>query len=145
MLHRGDAALAEDAAQEAFIRAWRRLDSYRPVAPIRNWLYRIAINAARDSLRREHKTVDIEELPLPASGLDPAAAMIHSQRIHRVRQAIRALPVGSREVLILREYEDLSYRDIARVLDIPIGTVMSRLHTARQSLRENLAEFLETQ
>ena len=139
----GDAHVAEDAAQEAFIRAWQHLPSYRPRSPFRNWVYRIATNAAVDVLRREKETVDIDTLPLVASNEGPEAAMEGHERNERVQQAVLALPPASRAVLVLREYEGLSYREIAETLDIPIGTVMSRLNYARNRLRESLAPYLE--
>ena len=139
----GDIHLAEDAAQEAFIRAWMHLPKYRPEAPFRSWLYRIAINAALDVLRRERKTVDIDEIPLMTSKDGPEATMVQAEREEQIRQAVMALPDASRSVLVLREYEGLSYREIADVLGIPIGTVMSRLNYARNRLRAVLAPYLE--
>ncbi len=149
----GDAQLAEDAAQEAFIRAWQHLPNFRPRPPatykgkqsdsFRNWLYRIATNAARDVLRRERDTVDVDDLPLAASGAGPAEMVEGAERGECVRQAVLALPPASREVMVLREYEGLSYREIADTLDIPIGTVMSRLNYARKRLRELLVPYLE--
>jgi RNA polymerase sigma-70 factor (ECF subfamily) len=139
----GDANLAEDAAQEAFIRAWQHLPGYRPRSPFRNWVYRIATNVALDSLRRERETVDIDALSLATSGEGPEATLEGKERGERVRQAVLALPSASRAVLILREYEGLSYQEIADTLDIPMGTVMSRLNYARNRLRESLAPYLE--
>jgi RNA polymerase sigma-70 factor (ECF subfamily) len=139
----GNIHLAEDAAQEAFIRAWQHLPSYRPRSPFRNWVYRIAINVARDALRRERETVDISELALPSPDADPGTRVERAERADRVRRAVLALPSASREVLILREYEGLSYREIADTLSIPLGTVMSRLNYARSRLRETLADCLE--
>ena len=139
----GDVNLAEDAAQEAFIRAWQRLSTYRPRSPFRNWVYRIATNAAVDALRRERETVDIDALSLPTPYEGPETALVGEERDERVRQAVLALPPASRAVLVLREYEDLSYREIANTLGIPIGTVMSRLNYARNRLREALAPYLE--
>jgi RNA polymerase sigma-70 factor, ECF subfamily len=139
----GDGHLAEDAAQEAFIRAWKHLPKYRPYAPFRNWLYRIATNVARDVLRRERETVDVEQLPLATSRAGPETSLVRAQRGERVRAAVLALPEASREALVLREYEGLSYREIADTLDIPIGTVMSRLNYARKRLGEMLAPYLE--
>jgi len=139
----GDANLAEDAAQEAFIRAWQHLPSYRPRSPFRNWVYRIATNVALDMLRRERETVDIDALSLATSDAGPEATVEGEERGERVRQAVLALPPASRAVLVLREYEGLSYREIADTLDIPIGTVMSRLNYARNRLRESLAPYLE--
>ena len=139
----GDAGLAEDAAQEAFIRAWQHLASYQPRSPFRNWVYRIAANVALDVLRREKETVDVDAVPVAAPGPGPEAALIEKERAERVRQAVLALPPASRAVLVLREYEGLSYQEIADTLDIPVGTVMSRLSYARNRIRESLASYLE--
>jgi RNA polymerase sigma-70 factor (ECF subfamily) len=139
----GDAQLAEDAAQEAFIRAWRHLPGYRPDSPLRNWLYRIATNVALDMLRREKQTVSVHDLPLAAPGATPEGLLVHQEQSEAVRQAVLALPPASRAVLVLREYEGLSYREIAETVDIPLGTVMSRLYYARKLLRESLAAYLE--
>ena len=139
----GDADLAEDAAQEAFIRAWQHLPRYRPQSPFRSWLYRIAVNAAYDALRREHDAVDPETVVIVSPEAGPAALVERREREERVRQAVRALPPASREVIVLREYEGLSYREIADALDIPVGTVMSRLNYARRWLRQALSGALE--
>jgi RNA polymerase sigma-70 factor (ECF subfamily) len=139
----GDANLAEDAAQEAFIRAWQHLPSYQPRSPLRNWVYRIATNVALDMLRRERETVDIDALSLATSNKGPEAMVEGKERGEHVRQAVLALPPASRVVLVLREYEGLSYQEIADTLGIPIGTVMSRLNYARNRLRESLAPYLE--
>ena len=139
----GNANLAEDAAQETFIRAWTNLSRYRPRSPFRNWVYRIATNAALDMMRREHETVDFETLALPNPGDGPETVLLAEEREERVRKAVLALPEASRVVLVLREYEGLSYRDIADALRIPIGTVMSRLNYARNRLRQLLALELE--
>jgi RNA polymerase sigma-70 factor (ECF subfamily) len=139
----GDAQLAEDAAQDAFIRTWQHLPSYRPRSPFRNWVYRIATNAALDALRRERETIDVDEIALATPDDGPERAMEGKERGERVRQAVLELPQASRAVLVLREYEGLSYREIAETLDIPIGTVMSRLNYARNRLRKLLAPYLE--
>jgi len=139
----GDANLAEDAAQEAFIRAWKHLPSYRPRSPFRNWVYRIANNAALDVLRRQRETVDVDALPLANSGASPEATVEKEERAARVRQAVLDLPDASRAVLVLREYGGLSYKEIADTLSIPIGTVMSRLNYARNRLRDLLSPCLE--
>ena len=141
----GDAGLAEDAAQEAFVRAWQRIDRYEPRAPFRNWLYRIASNAAVDALRRQRETVDINGLQLASPGAGPEESAESAEREDMVRRAVLALPPASRAVLVLREYEQLTYREIADALSIPMGTVMSRLNYARSHLREALAPYLEQQ
>ena len=144
----GDPELAEEAAQEAFLRAWQRLDSYKPQHPFRAWVYRIAINAALDALRAEKPTTGletVEEHGLPAQGMsaNPEKAVEQRQRAERVQQAIDGLTPASRSVLVLREYGGLSYTEIADTLSIPIGTVMSRLNSARGQLRQSLAGLLE--
>ena len=139
----GDADLAEDAAQEAFIRAWQHLPRYQPRSPFRNWLYRIATNVALDALRRERDTADIEAVPLAAAHSNPEAVAERNKRADQVRRAVLALSPASRAVLVLREYEGLSYKEIADTLDIPLGTVMSRLNYARATLRDMLRVYLE--
>lgn len=147
----GDAALAEDAAQECFIRAWSHLHQFRgpPEAQnaFRNWLYRIATNCALNLLRQDHRGSVVEvqaaELPLADPRQGPEGRVEESERAQVVQQAVLALPEASRVVLILREYEGLSYREIAQALDIPVGTVMSRLNYARGQLRERLARYME--
>ena len=139
----GDENLAQDAAQEAFIRAWQNLPRYRPRSAFRNWLYRIATNVALDALRRERETIDVDALSLSTSDAGPEATVEGKERGECVRQMVLALPPASRAVLVLREYEGLSYREIADTLDIPIGTVMSRLNYARNRLRKSLVPYLE--
>jgi len=141
----GDAQLAEDAAQEAFIRAWQKLPSYQPRSPFRNWLYRIATNVALDTLRRERETVDVDKVQLRARTVGPEDSLDKLEREEFVRNAVLALPAASRAVLVLREYEGLSYRQIAETLGIPIGTVMSRLNYARTHLAATLAPLVENQ
>jgi RNA polymerase sigma-70 factor (ECF subfamily) len=136
----GEAQVAEDAAQEAFIRAWLKLSAFQKQASFRNWLYRIAINAALDVLRRKSAAhIDDEETALlvdPAPG--PEASLLAKEQVERVQNAIQALPEAARAVVVLREYGGLSYQEISGVLDIPIGTVMSRLNYAREKLRKTL-------
>jgi RNA polymerase sigma-70 factor (ECF subfamily) len=143
----GDAQLAEDAAQETFVRAWLHLASYRPQASLRNWLYRIALNAATDMLRKERRVLlgTLENLDLPDSGPGPEAQFFQEERAAAIRKAVLSLPAACRAVLVLREYEGLSYQEIAETLDIPVGTVMSRLNYARKLLRNTLEQKLMVQ
>jgi RNA polymerase sigma-70 factor (ECF subfamily) len=136
----GDAQLAEDAAQETFIRAWQNLSFYRPQASLRNWLYRIAVNTATDMLRREKRILpdDIEDLHLTDGQPGPELQVLQQERITLVQKEILSLPDASRAILVLREYEGFSYQEISSTLDIPIGTVMSRLNYARNLLKEKL-------
>jgi RNA polymerase sigma-70 factor (ECF subfamily) len=134
-----DAQLAEDATQEAFIRAWMNLPAYRPTAPLRSWLLRIAINASLDMQRRQKKVVDEAMMDeLPEHSASPEAELVRKETAAQVSRAIASLPEAARSVLVLREYGGLSYQEIAGVLDIPVGTVMSRLNYARSHLRERL-------
>ena len=144
----GDVQLAEDAAQEAFLRAWLKLSTFQPRSPFRNWLYRIAINAALDALRHKpEETIEDEEtITLTDPAPNPETAFIEKERAEALQQAVRALPEAARSVLVLREYGELSYQEIAGVLEIPVGTVMSRLNYARNRLRETLHQVrLETE
>jgi len=140
----GDVQIAEDAGQETFIQAWLYLSSYRPQTSLRNWLYRIAVNAATDILRKEKRVLpeDIENMPLTDSHPGPEAILSQTERTALIQKAILSLPDASRAVLVLREYEEMSYHEIADTLDIPIGTVMSRLNYARKILKEKLEQTL---
>ena len=136
----GDVQLAEDAAQETFIRAWQNLSSYRPQTSLRNWLYRIAVNAGTDMLRKEKRIVPdaIEDLHLSDGQPGLESLLLQQERTVSVQKAILSLPDASRAVLVLREYEGLSYQEISSTLDIPLGSVMSRLSYARSLLKAKL-------
>ena len=138
----GDANLAEDAAQETFIRAWQHLPRYLPRSPFRNWLYRIATNVARDVLRRERETVDVDSISLVAHNDGPEAAMEGQERGERVRAAVLALPPASRAVLVLREYEGLSYREIADIEGCSVDAVKQRVRRGMTYLRKALKGLL---
>jgi len=139
----GDAALAEDAAQDAFLRAWQHLGRYNPRFAFRGWVYRIALNLALDALRRERPTTDLDAEPLVSGAEGPEALLERKQQAEQVQRAVLNLPPASRAVLVLREYEGLSYHEIAEALDIPMGTVMSRLNYARGQLRQALSRHAE--
>ena len=143
----GDARIAEDAAQETFIQAWLHLSSYRPQTSLLSWLYRIAVNAATDMLRKDKRILPnaLEDLPLQDPQLGPEALFFREERTALVKKAILALPEASRVVLVLREYEEMSYHEIANTLNIPMGTVMSRLNYARKILKDKLEQKLFVQ
>jgi RNA polymerase sigma-70 factor (ECF subfamily) len=138
----GDAALAEDIAQDTFVRVWDRLSDYRPEGNFKAWVVRIATNLTIDAMRKRRPVVDIEAVPLVAPEQGPEAAAVSSERAAAVRAALMRLPVQSRTVLVLREYQALSYQEIAGVLDVPIGTVKSRLNDARRRLKTELASYM---
>ena len=137
-----DAELAEDIAQETFIRVWDKLSTFRPEGNLKGWLCRIAANLTIDALRRQKPTVDIAKIVAAASDEGPEAAVVRREQAAAVRAAMMRLPLHSRAILVLREYEALSYKEIADVLDIPLGTVKSRLSDARRRLQEELTGYL---
>jgi len=143
----GDLPLAEDAAQEAFLQAWLHLEAFQPGSSLRNWLYRIAVNAALDTLRRgrERSSGALDALPAADPQPGPEGEAIRAEQARRVQRAILDLPETSRSALVLREYGGLSYQEIAAALDVPVGTVMSRLNHARGQLRELLSTELEAE
>lgn len=139
-----DPVAAEDIVQEAMLRALTYFSSFKGVNP-RAWLLQIVRNTAYKSraLDRGAQLVPIAAEPEPgavsaddlvAAGDDPETALIRDRSQRQVRDLIAALPVELREPLVLRELEELSYKEIAEVTGVPIGTVMSRLWRARQSL-----------
>ncbi|MCC7358028.1 MAG: sigma-70 family RNA polymerase sigma factor [Anaerolineales bacterium] len=137
----GDRLLAEDLAQEVFLRVLRGIGRYRPERPFKPWLYAVAVNAARDHYKRA-ETRRTEALPpdFDAPGEpSPLHALTAAETWAQVAAAVQALPAPQREVLLLRYTEDLSLAEIAAVLAIPVGTVKSRLSVALGRLRARLA------
>ena len=138
-----DAAAAEDVVQEAMLRALSYFAGFRGGNP-RGWLLRSVRNAAYDWLRpgRERGFVPLDDAAaaeLPAPGDTPETALLGKSERCRVHRLIAALPDELREVLVLRELEELSYKEIADIAEIPIGTVMSRLWRARRLLADAAA------
>ncbi len=142
-------AISEELFQETFLRALRGLDGFDaqdPAANFRAWLYRIALHLARDEHRRQELRASSTpsrafDLPIEAEGpADPEGAASLAQQRARVRQAVAALPALAREVVLLHQYQGFSYQEIAEVLEVPLGTVKSRMHSALQSLRRALVE-----
>ncbi len=135
-----DPVLAQDLAQEAMLRALRYFHAFRG-EEARPWLLRIVRNTWSDLRQRRggaDQTLDeIEDRP--ADGPDPEQNALVSDRRRHIASALAALPADAREILVLREIEDLSYKHIASVLDLPVGTVMSRLARAREKLAAELA------
>ena len=137
----GDAALAEDAAQEAFLAAWRGLPRFRGDSRFSTWLYRLTTNAAIDWLRREkrHRGMDdVTELELPDDGPGPQDQAEQAEAQQTVRRALSRLSEEHRQVLLLRYMQELDYAEIAAALEISEGTVKSRISRAKMRLRELL-------
>jgi RNA polymerase sigma-70 factor (ECF subfamily) len=141
----GDRPLAEDLAQESFLRLLRHIQQFEPSRPFKPWLYAIAVNAARDHFksadaRRTESLADDFDAPDPSSPADTALA---AEQWQQVADAVRALPLHQREVVLLRYADDLPLSQIAEVLNIPVGTVKSRLSLALGRLRAMLAPASE--
>lgn len=139
---------AEDVAQEAFVQAYVKLRSFAGGSSFYTWLYRIAVNAAisRKRRRREQVSVDSQREQL---GLEPQddgeradERMLREERAVMVQRALGQLSDEHRTILVLREIDDYDYDEIARILELPVGTVRSRLHRARLQLKEQLDSIL---
>lgn len=130
---------ADDLVQETFLRAWNAIDRFDPDRPLLPWLRRIATNWALnriDSSRRrgEEELTDV----VPSSAPSAEDELERTRLNERVRSALQQLPEDQRMILVLRAVDGLSYREIADTLDVPIGTVMSRLARARESMRKRV-------
>lgn len=138
---------AMDVTQDAMLRFFSTLKSFDATRRVQPWLFTIVRNQVRDLWRqRQRRPADAagesDALVGQLAGPQPSPeADLHRRELKkRVWRALAALPPEKREIIVLRDFHDLSYRDIAQVLDIPIGTVMSRLHGARRQLRARLEE-----
>jgi RNA polymerase sigma-70 factor (ECF subfamily) len=141
---------AEDLVQETYLKALRGFASFTPGTNLRAWMFRILRNtflSSRSTLDRR-MTVEIDsedDVPAPpASSTSPESLLIERSQQSAVRKAIEQLPVTFREVLLLCDVEDASYREISEILSIPIGTVMSRLARARKAVRESVLSVPQT-
>jgi RNA polymerase sigma-70 factor (ECF subfamily) len=149
-----DRTEVEDVAQEAFIRAYRALHGFRGDSAFYTWLYRIAVNTAKnylESLGRRPPGADVEvdgAEQLPAGeqlreSATPERQLLTDEIAATVRQALTALPEDLRTAITLRELEGLSYEEIAEAMDCPIGTVRSRIFRAREAIDRELKPLLE--
>lgn len=135
---------AEEVTQTAFLKAWQGLRTFQGKAAFSTWLYRLTANAAVDLLRRRREpalSLDDPDLPhIPDQAPSPEELSMAAERRRLLWQAIDQLPESHRLPLVLRELEGLSYREIARALDLEEGTVKSRLARGRLMLRQQLLE-----
>lgn len=137
----GNAYDADEAAQEAFVAAWRALPNFRGDAKFSTWLYRLTTNAAIDVMRREkrHQTVgDGEMVDLADDADSPQETVERTEQQEAVQKALGTLSEEYREVLLLRYMEELDYAEIAEVLQLPSGTVKSRINRAKAALKAAL-------
>jgi len=141
----GDREASSDCGQEAMIRIWRALDSYRGDCAFESWIYRIAANCCMDWLRKKKRDRSVSMEPMRDQGFDPAdtspgteAQVIAKDERRRLREAIALLPEDQREALVLTQLERVSYEEAARMLDVSEGTVKSRVNRAKARLKEIL-------
>lgn len=139
----GNRALAEDLVQEAFLRVLKAIGNYHATQPFKPWLYAIAVNLTRDHFkradtRRSNLVGDevLAEIVSDAEALD--AGLLAGEEAQAVAAAIADLPPHQREALLLRYYQDLSLTEIALALNVPVGTVKSRLHLGLKRLKAQL-------
>jgi RNA polymerase sigma factor (sigma-70 family) len=131
---------AEDLVQETYLKAWRSFASFQPGTNFRAWIFRILRNTflgSRSKLEWRMTTAMESEEDLPAIPATPESLLIARFDMDAVQRAIEQLPVIFREVIVLCDVEEASYREIAEILSIPVGTVMSRLARARKMVRES--------
>jgi len=149
-----DQAEAEDIAQEAFIKAYRALPSFRGESAFYTWLYRIAINTAKNSLMSGRKRLVDYDLDLQdpddytgqvllKHGDTPERMLLTDEIRQTVQEAMRSLPDDLREAIMLRELDGLSYEEIAEVMECPVGTVRSRIFRAREAIDSKLRPLLD--
>ncbi|NLI98386.1 sigma-70 family RNA polymerase sigma factor [bacterium] len=133
---------ADDLAQETFIRAFKAIERFDVNYPFSPWIYRIAINLTLNHLKKKKLKIADVDLEFQSSGETPETTALKDETRKKVHKAIASLPLKLRQVLVLRVYEDWSYTRISEVLEIPVGTVMSRLSRAREMLKGELGALL---
>jgi RNA polymerase sigma-70 factor, ECF subfamily len=133
---------AHDAAQEAFLKCWRARASLPDVQNVRAWVFRVAMNTARDSQRsawsRRVRTTALEDLSLVAQEIAPADAMEDREALDRLRRAIADLRPEEKEVFLLRQNGELTYEQIAEIRQAPVGTVKTQMRAALMKLKKVL-------
>ncbi len=145
---------AQDVVQESFISAYQSLGTFKGDSLLFTWLYRIAMNAAISLKRKKKATVSLDtgskhDLVIDpvdqSAGSEPGAALEREEEDAQLQAALNRLSLEHRSVIVLKDIEDMKYEEIAAVLEVPIGTIRSRLHRARLELRELLEKSDEGQ
>ena len=148
----GDAADAEDIAQQVFIRVWKSAARYHPTAKFTTWLFKITRNLVFNELRRrkrhpaaalEHEQEEHHFQAADHAALSPDASLLDAELQTAIQLAIDALPETQRMAIVLRRYEDMPYEDIGEVLGLSVPAVKSVLFRARAELKEKLRKYLE--
>lgn len=138
---------ARDAAQEAFIAAYRNLPNFRGDAKVSSWLHRIAVNQCLTTKRRQKSRAEDflddedgsqDRVFVASPLLSPARKTEQSERMNLVRQAVGALPTDLRQVIVMKEFEEMTFQEISETLELPLSTVKSRLYTALKQLKMKL-------
>lgn len=136
---------AADAVQDAFVQAFVKLESFRGASQFYTWLYRIAMNAALSRRRRRRPSASLD-LAKETAGEEPTTiaagpedVVLSHERVEHVQAALAALGDEHRQILVLREIDGCAYEEIAEILELPVGTVRSRLFRARVQLKEQLS------
>ena len=142
----GDYDEAAEVSQEVFLSAYRAIGQFRGDANFSTWLYRIALNHTstrrKTLIRRQQRNVAIEDTePVRDLQPGPAETMEKKEIRERVQRALNSLEPDDATVILLRDLQDIPYEEVARLLEIPVGTVKSRLHRARQALKSQLASY----
>jgi len=136
----GDRALAEDLVQETFLRLLSKIDSYRYPRPLKPWLYAIAVNIARDHYKQaefRHTDSMPTQFEISVAGT-PETELVTNEETQQVATAMNNLPLLQREVILLRYFHELSLDEISQILQVPVGTIKSRLSVGLQRLKERL-------
>lgn len=133
----GNAMLADDLVQTTLNKALIKQEQLKDYSRMEAWLFRILHNSWMEYLRKKQPTVDIDDESLQ-NEITPEKALTEQQVVDKVRQAIEMLPLIQRQVVTLVDLEECSYTEVAEILDIPLGTVMSRLSRARELLKKRL-------
>jgi RNA polymerase sigma-70 factor, ECF subfamily len=138
---------AKDAAQETFIAAYRNLKNFRGEAKVSSWLHRIAVNQCltikRRAKTRSESFLDDEQnaeekVFVAPPDLQPSRTAEQNERLQMIRQAVNSLPADLRQIIVMKEFEDMTFQQISDTLDLPLSTVKSRLYTALKQLRMKL-------
>ncbi len=151
-----DQAEAQDVAQEAFIKAYRAINNFRGDSAFYTWLYRIAVNTAKNYLmarkRRPSSDFDIDDDESSSDGIEalqdietPEASYARDQLKEVVESALGSLSEELKMAITLREYDGFSYEDIAEILDCPVGTVRSRIFRAREVIDQEVKKFMDAE
>lgn len=144
----GDYDEAAEVAQEVFLSAFKSIHQFRGEASFSTWLYRIGLNHAstrRKSLNNRHADhIPLDGTEIANNSIDPARNIEQKEIQQRVQQALNSLDPEDARIILLRDLQDMPYEDVAEMLDIPVGTVKSRLHRARLALKTRLAPYFQT-